>query len=88
MIEKIKAISKFLSWALVLFFAYLLFSPVASFAAIDTIAVDVGISVFKTMPIGIVPFTETKGAIEWIEEKPSDHYPRCRTLWTFRSDCF
>lgn len=70
MIEKIKAISKFLSWALVLFFAYLLFSPVASFAAIDTIAVDVGISVFKTMPIGIVPFTETKGAIEWIEEKP------------------
>lgn len=60
MIEKIKAISKFLSWALVLFFAYLLFSPVASFAAIDTIAVDVGISVFKTMPIGIVPFTETR----------------------------
>ena len=69
-INKIKAIYKLLSWALVLFFAYLLFSPVASFAAIDTIAVDVGISVFKTMPIGVVPFAENKGAIEWIEEKP------------------
>ncbi|MCF0216992.1 MAG: PD40 domain-containing protein [Fibrobacteraceae bacterium] len=38
-------------------------------ASIDTIAVDVGISVFKTMPIGVVPFQETK-RIEWIEEKP------------------
>ncbi len=44
--------------------------PSLSFAAIDTIAVDVGISVFKTMPIGIVPFTEPKENIEWIEEKP------------------
>jgi TolB protein len=44
--------------------------PVASHATIDTIAVDVGISVFKTMPIGVVPFAEPKGAIEWIEEKP------------------
>ena len=37
-----------------------------SFAAIDTIAVDVGISVFKTVPIGIVPFEESKG-IDWME---------------------
>ena len=53
----------------VLVFFFLLFAPVASFAAIDTIAVDVGISVFKTMPIGIVPFEE-KGAIDWVEEQP------------------
>ena len=44
--------------------------PVTSHSSIDTIAVDVGISVFKTMPIGVVPFAEPKGAIEWIEEKP------------------
>ena len=44
--------------------------PSATHATIDTIAVDVGISVFKTMPIGVVPFAEPKGAIEWIEEKP------------------
>ena len=44
--------------------------PGASLASIDTIAVDVGISVFKTMPIGIVPFTEPKNSIDWIEEKP------------------
>ena len=37
----------------VLVFFFLLFAPIASFAAIDTIAVDVGISVFKTIPIGI-----------------------------------
>lgn len=43
--------------------------PGLSFAAIDTIAVDVGISVFKTMPIGVVPFEEKKG-IDWIEERP------------------
>ena len=43
--------------------------PAASYATIDTIAVDVGISVFKTMPIGVVPFTESK-SIDWIEEKP------------------
>lgn len=45
------------------------FMPVASHATIDTIAVDVGISVFKTMPIGVVPFAEKK-SIDWIEEKP------------------
>lgn len=43
--------------------------PSASHGSIDTIAVDVGISVFKTMPIGVIPFAETKG-IDWIEEKP------------------
>ena len=43
--------------------------PAASYATIDTIAVDVGISVFKTMPIGVVPFAEKK-SIDWIEEKP------------------
>ena len=42
---------------------------VPSFAAIDTIAVDVGISVFKTMPIGIVPFEE-ESAIKWPSEAP------------------
>ena len=40
-----------------------------AFAAIDTIAVDVGISVFKTIPLGMVPFEEKKG-ITWDEEKP------------------
>ncbi|MCF0225322.1 MAG: PD40 domain-containing protein [Fibrobacter sp.] len=44
--------------------------PSLSSASIDTIAVDVGISVFKTMPIGIVPFDEGKTKIDWIEEKP------------------
>lgn len=68
-VRKVTLLSRFISWVSVLFFAYVLFSPVVSFAAIDTIAVDVGISVFKTMPIGIVPFSE-KGKIEWIEEKP------------------
>jgi len=43
--------------------------PSVSHGSIDTIAVDVGISVFKTMPIGVIPFAETKG-IDWIEEKP------------------
>lgn len=51
-----------------LFFS-LFFSVSGVFAAIDTIAVDVGISVFKTMPIGVVPFEEKSG-IDWIEEKP------------------
>ncbi len=44
------------------------FSPV--FSAIDTIAVDVGISVFKTMPLGVVPFAEKSGKIEWGEAPP------------------
>lgn len=42
---------------------------VPSFAAIDTIAVDVGISVFQTMPIGVVPFEE-EGKIKWTSEAP------------------
>ena len=49
--------------------ASLLFMPATSSAAIDTIAVDVGISVFKTTPIGVVPFAESAG-IDWIEERP------------------
>ena len=40
-----------------------------TFAAIDTIAVDVGISVFQTMPIGVVPFEE-EGTIKWPSEAP------------------
>jgi len=46
-----------------------LFMPVSSFAAIDTIAVDVGISVYKTTPIGVIPFAETS-KVEWTEEQP------------------
>ena len=42
---------------------------VPAFAAIDTIAVDVGISVFQTMPIGVVPFEE-EGNIKWANEAP------------------
>lgn len=41
----------------------------ASFAAIDTIAVDVGISVFKTMPLGVVPFAGTE-KVSWSENMP------------------
>ena len=41
-----------------LFVMLALMLAVPTFAAIDTIAVDVGISVFKLMPIGIVPFEE------------------------------
>lgn len=41
----------------------------ASFASIDTIAVDVGISVFKTMPLGVVPF-EGSESIVWNENAP------------------
>lgn len=49
--------------------AFLILAVPNAFASIDTIAVDVGISVFKTMPLGVVPFEE-KGSIEWIEERP------------------
>jgi len=52
---------------LLVLFALMLAGP--TFAAIDTIAVDVGISVFKTMPIGIVPFEE-ESAIKWPSEAP------------------
>lgn len=68
MISKIKQI---LSLASVLLVAYLLFSPVVSFAAIDTIAVDVGISVFKTMPLGIVPFAGAD-QVDWEGEEDPD----------------
>lgn len=63
-----------------LLFAFLLVYPAMSFASIDTIAVDVGISVFKTMPIGVVPFEEPKGAISWIEEKPHEIVTRDANL--------
>ena len=36
----------------------ILLAAVSSFAVIDTISVDVGISVENTMPIGLVPFEE------------------------------
>ena len=52
---------------LFVFAALMLAAP--SFAAIDTIAVDVGISVFQTMPIGVVPFEE-EGKIKWTSEAP------------------
>lgn len=61
---------KFSTLAASILFWVLLLLPTMSSAAIDTIAVDVGISVFKTMPIGIVPFSEPKENIDWIEEKP------------------
>ncbi len=61
---------KFSTLAASIAFWVLFLMPTLSSAAIDTIAVDVGISVFKTMPIGIVPFAEPKENIEWIEEKP------------------
>ena len=52
---------------LFVFVAMALAAP--AFAAIDTIAVDVGISVFQTMPIGVVPFEE-EGNIKWTNEAP------------------
>ena len=52
---------------LFVFVAMALAAP--AFAAIDTIAVDVGISVFQTMPIGVVPFEEN-GNIKWANEAP------------------
>jgi len=60
--EKMRFLASVAAFALALL-------PMTSHAAIDTIAVDVGISVFKTMPIGVVPFAEKK-SIDWIEEKP------------------
>lgn len=53
-----------------LFFTILLFFCTPIFAAIDTIAVDVGISVFKTMPLGVVPFEEKSGKVDWGEVPP------------------
>ena len=54
------------------FFSFILFFCIYSplWAAIDTIAVDVGISVFKTMPLGVVPFEEKNGPIAWGEMPP------------------
>ena len=57
--NKIKLLFVFVAMAL----------AVPAFAAIDTIAVDVGISVFQTMPIGVVPFEEN-GNIKWTNEAP------------------
>ncbi len=51
------------------FCAMTLMLAAPTFAAIDTIAVDVGISVFQTMPIGIVPFEEPE-TIKWANEAP------------------
>jgi len=51
------------------FCAIALMLAAPTFAAIDTIAVDVGISVFQTMPIGVVPFEE-EGSIKWTNEAP------------------
>lgn len=54
-------------------FVFFLSMAIQVFASIDTIAVDVGISVFKTMPIGVVPFTEPSGtSLDWPDEKPHE----------------
>lgn len=60
--------------------AFLMFAVPSAFASIDTIAVDVGISVFKTMPIGVVPFAEPKGRVSWSEEKPHEIVTRDANL--------
>ena len=52
-----------------LFVFMALMLAVPAMAAIDTIAVDVGISVYKLMPIGVVPFEE-EGKIKWNGEAP------------------
>ncbi|MDR1760242.1 MAG: translocation protein TolB [Fibrobacter sp.] len=54
----------------------LLFSVSSLWAAIDTIAVDVGISVYKTMPIGVIPFTESGIDDSKIQEKPHETVSR------------
>ena len=41
---------------IIAFLALLMLAVPNAFASIDTIAVDVGISVFKTIPLGVVPF--------------------------------
>ena len=65
-------------WVIALAFSCII--PQGAFASIDTIAVDVGISVFKTTPIGIVPFEE-KAGIDWIEEKPHQILTRDANLF-------
>ena len=60
--------------------AFLMLTVSSAFAAIDTIAVDVGLSGFKTMPIGVVPFAEPKGKVSWIEEKPHEIVSRDANL--------
>src|SRR5690554_774219 len=58
--------NKLFSFALLLCFA-------VSFGAVDTIAVDVSVSVFKTLPIGLVPFEEPNGEpLHWPEERPHE----------------
>lgn len=47
-----------------------LLMPVTAMAAADTISVDLNVSVFQTMPLGIVPFEETSGEIRWTDETP------------------
>ncbi len=54
----------------------LLFLATSLWAAIDTIAVDVGISVFKTMPIGVVPFAEAGAEDSKLQEKPHETVSR------------
>ena len=55
------------------YFSFLfLFCTTVSFASIDTIDVNVGISVFKTMPIGVVPFVEDGNNFASLQEKTHD----------------
>lgn len=54
-----------------LFFVLLAASFSGAFAVIDTISVDVGISVENTMPIGLVPFEQTEN-FEALVAKPEE----------------
>ena len=54
-----------------LFLLLLAVSFSGAFAVIDTISVDVGISVENTMPIGLVPFEQTEN-FEALVAKPEE----------------
>ncbi|PBC68277.1 PD40 domain-containing protein [Fibrobacter sp. UWS1] len=52
-------------------FVFLLVALSGAFAAIDTISVDVGVSLENTMPIGLIPF-EQNGQFEALSAKPEE----------------
>ena len=52
-------------------FVFLLVALSSAFAAIDTISVDVGVSLENTMPIGLIPF-EQNGQFEALSAKPEE----------------
>lgn len=53
-----------------LFALLLLLLPASALAAADTIAVDVNVAMFQTMPLGVLPFEEPNGEIKWVDETP------------------